>query len=201
MRGNGKFLVLSILLMGAFFLATCNSGGSGTDATATPEAGTFVGKAAVLSGGEEVPPAATAANGSGILEVNTTTGTVNGRLTIGTSPTTTIIAAHVHEGARGANGSIVVFLENSGSGVWSVPAGNALSPAQVNLFSAGTLYFNVRTAANPNGEIRGQIDGAVAAGAARTVEPAAAPARLVSTMGKKPHPPGSNALPPAAAGK
>jgi hypothetical protein len=186
--------------MGVFFLANCNSGGSGGTGTA-PEAGTFVGKAAVLSGGEEVPPAATAANGSGILEVNTTTGTVNGRLTIGTSPTTTIIAAHVHEGARGANGSIVVILENSGSGAWSVPAGNALSPAQVNLFSAGTLYFNVRTAANPIGEIRGQIDGAVAAGAARTIEPPAAPARLVSTMGKKPHPPGSNALPPEAAGK
>ena len=200
MRDNRKFLVLSILLMGAFFLANCNSGGSGGTGTA-PEAGTFVGKAAVLSGGEEVPPAATAANGSGLLEVNTTTGTVNGRLTIGTAPTTTIIAAHVHEGARGANGSIVVFLENSGSGVWSVPAGNALSPAQVNLFSAGTLYFNVRTAANPIGEIRGQIDGAVAVGAARTIEPAAAPARLVSTMGKKPHPPGSGALPPAAAGK
>ena len=200
MRGNGKFFALGILLSGVFFLANCNSGGSGGTGTA-PEAGTFVGKAAVLSGGEEVPPAATAANGSGILEVNTTTGTVNGRLTIGTSPTTTIIAAHVHEGARGANGSIVVILENSGSGAWSVPAGNALSPAQVNLFSAGTLYFNVRTAANPNGEIRGQIDGAVAVGAARTIEPAAAPARLVSTMGKKPHPPGSGALPPAAAGK
>jgi len=200
MRGRREFLAVSILLMGVFFLANCNSGGSGGTGTA-PEAGTFVGKAAVLSGGEEVPPAATAANGSGILEVNTTTGTVNGRLTIGTSPTTTIIAAHVHEGARGANGSIVVILENSGSGAWSVPAGNALSPAQVNLFSAGTLYFNVRTAANPNGEIRGQIDGAVAVGAARTIEPAAAPARLVSTMGKKPHPPGSGALPPAAAGK
>jgi hypothetical protein len=165
-----NYFFLGILLIAAASLVNCNgsSGGSGTDATSQP--GTIVSKSAVLGGGEEVPPVTTTANGSGILDVNTTTGAAGGRLTIGTAPTTTIIAVHVQEGARGANGSIVIVLENSGSGVWSVPAGNALSPAGVNSFSAGSLYFNVHTFANPSGEIRGQTDGAAAAaGVTRSV--------------------------------
>src|SRR5689334_6616317 len=121
MTCGGKALLLSILLLGAFSLAGCNSGG-GSDGTAPPPpAGTIVSKTAVLSGGEEVPPVTTSASGSGLLEVNTATGAVSGRVTIGTAPTSTIILAHVQEGARGVNGSIVTFLENSGSGVWSVP--------------------------------------------------------------------------------
>jgi CHRD domain-containing protein len=195
---RNKYVFLGTLLMAAFVLVNCTGGGSGGGA-ATPETGTIVGKSAVLSGGEEVPPAATSANGSGVLEVNTTTGTAGGRLTIGTAPTSTIIAVHVQEGVRGANGSIVIVLENSGGGVWLVPSGSALSPTQVNLFSSGALYFNVHTAANPNGEIRGQIDGA-AAGASRRSVPAT-PAGHVSAGEKRPHSFLRRLYSPASAGK
>jgi len=34
----------------------------------------------------------------------------------------------------------------------------ALTPAQIAAFGTDGLYFNVLTAANPNGEIRGQLD-------------------------------------------
>jgi hypothetical protein len=112
-----------------------------------------------MSGGEEVPAVVTGAGGSGRLDVDNGNGAASGSLTIATAPTSTVIAAHVQEGARGVNGSIVIVLENSGPGVWSVPAGKALSPAQINTFTAGGLYFNVRTAEHPGGEIRGQIDG------------------------------------------
>jgi hypothetical protein len=33
-----------------------------------------------------------------------------------------------------------------------------LTAAQAADFTAGKMYFNIHTAANPNGEIRGQID-------------------------------------------
>jgi hypothetical protein len=193
MMFRSKYFFVGILLMTAVSLVNCNGGGSGGNGGTPPQTGTVVSKSAVLGGGEEVPAVTTAANGSGTLEVNTTTGAASGHLSIVTAPTSTIIAAHVQEGARGANGSIVIVLENSGSGVWSVPAGSTLSQAQVNSFSAGSLYFNVHTLANPNGEIRGQIDGAAAAaGVSRTID--RAPARPVSTTENLSHPSTRGAL-------
>jgi CHRD domain len=153
-----KLLFFFVLLFAAVFQTRCGGGGGGGGAPAPP-AGTVVSKTAVVSGGEEVPAVATGAGGSGRLDVNDATGAASGSLTIATAPTSTVISVQVQEGARGANGSIVIVLENSGAGVWSVPAGKALSPAQINTFSAGGLYFNVRTAEHPIGEIRGQIDG------------------------------------------
>jgi CHRD domain-containing protein len=153
-----KLLFFFVLLFAAVFQTRCGGGGGGGSAPAPP-AGTVVSKTAVMSGGEEVPAVVTGAAGSGRLGVNDTTGAASGSLTIATAPTSTVISVQVQEGARGANGSIVIVLENSGAGVWSVPAGKALSPAQMNTFSAGGLYFNVRTAEHPIGEIRGQIDG------------------------------------------
>lgn len=154
---RGKLLFVCILLGGMIFQVGCGGGGGG--AAPAPPAGTVVSKIAVLGGGEEAPPVVTGAGGSGHLEVNDATGAVSGSLTIGTAPTSTVIAAHVQEGVRGTNGSIVVVLENSGAGLWSVPSGKALSPAQVSTFTAGGFYFNVRTVEHPNGAIRGQIDG------------------------------------------
>jgi len=158
-RGK-KILLFGILLIGVLFQYNCGGGGGGSGAVNEPPSltGTIVSKAASLSGSEEVPPVTTGAGGSGILDVSTTTGAVRGSVTLQTSPVTAVIAVHVHEGARGENGGIVIALVNSGSGVWSVPSDKVLTTAQVNSFLAGNFYFNVRTDANPNGELRGQID-------------------------------------------
>jgi hypothetical protein len=45
----------------------------------------------------------------------------------------------------------------AGSGTWAIPANAVLSEAQVATLRDGGFYFNVHTAANANGEIRGQI--------------------------------------------
>ncbi len=157
-----KFLLLNILLIGALFQSGCGGGGgngAGAVNDPPPLTGTIVSKAASLNGGEVVPPVVTGASGSGTLDVSTTTGAVRGSVTLQTAPPlTAVTAVHVHEGARGVNGSIVIALANSGSGVWSVPSDKVLTTAQVNFFIAGNLYFIVRTDANPNGELRGQID-------------------------------------------
>lgn len=158
-----KFLVLNSLLIGAFFLSGCGGGGGNGGAPPVPVneplplTGTIVSKTAALSGGEVVPPVVTGASGSGILDVSMETGVVRGSVTLQALPLTAVTAVHVHEGARGVNGSIVIALTNSGTGVWSVPSDKVLTTAQVNSFIAGNLYFNVRTDANPNGELRGQI--------------------------------------------
>jgi hypothetical protein len=151
------FLFLVLCLGAAVLAAGCGGGGGG--AGPAPEPGTVVSKIAVLTGGEEVPPVSTNAAGSGTLGVNTTTGTASGSVSLqALPPATAVTDVHVHEGGRGVNGAIVVNLEDAGNGVWNVPAGKTLAPAQIDSFLAGTLYFNVHTEAFPEGELRGQID-------------------------------------------
>jgi hypothetical protein len=64
--------------------------------------------------------------------------------------------AHIHR----LNTSIVVGLvQAANNATATVPAGTVLSAADYAELLAGYLYFNVHTATNPNGEIRGQITG------------------------------------------
>lgn len=109
---------------------------------------------ATLSGSQEVPATASTATGLASLAVNPLTGAVQGRLvTSGITGT----GAHIHEGAAGTNGPVLIPLTDAGSGVWTVPAGTTLTSTQVTAWLNGGLYVNVHTAANPGGEIRGQL--------------------------------------------
>jgi len=111
---------------------------------------------AALNGANEVPAVTTTASGTGVLALNPTTNQISGFIkTTGITGT----AAHIHEGAAGIAGGVIVPLTQTpaGSGVWVVPAGQLLTTSQVASFNAGNLYFNVHSTANPGGEIRGQI--------------------------------------------
>jgi hypothetical protein len=111
---------------------------------------------ATLNGAQETPPVVTSAFGAGALSVDEGTGQVRGFIV--TSGLVNPTAAHVHLAARGAPGGIIVPL-SGGPNVWVVPDGApALTAPQIAAFLAGTLYFNAHTTANPNGEIRGQLD-------------------------------------------
>ena len=106
-----------------------------------------------LSGAEQVPPVATAANGSGSIVVNEDH-TVSGSVTIsGLAP----VAAHIHTGARGANGPVAIGLTKSSDTVWVVPAGAKFNDAQYAAFLKGDTYLNFHTPAHKGGEIRGQL--------------------------------------------
>ena len=106
----------------------------------------------MLTGDQEVPPVKTVGIGSGFFAIannKSITGQVN---TAGTSGT----AAHIHEGAPGSSGPVVIPLTKKGDS-YSVPEGTRLTDAQHAAFQAGKLYVNVHTTANPNGELRGQL--------------------------------------------
>ena len=106
-----------------------------------------------LSGTEEVPPVTTAAKGSGTLMIGND-GAVSGSITTtGVAAT----AAHIHEGPAGKNGPVVVPFAKSGDNDWGPAAGAKLTDAQMASFKAGNLYVNVHSAANPGGELRGQL--------------------------------------------
>ena len=65
--------------------------------------------------------------------------------------------AHIHQGAKGANGPVIVPLTKSGD-TYTVPAGAKLNAAQMSALKAGNLYVNVHTNANKGGEVRGQLN-------------------------------------------
>jgi hypothetical protein len=67
------------------------------------------------------------------------------------------VAAHIHQGAMGQNGPVIIPLTRTSDNVWSVPAGTKLTDAQYEAFKAGNLYVNVHSAANKDGEIRAQL--------------------------------------------
>jgi hypothetical protein len=106
-----------------------------------------------LSGDQEVPPVTTTASGSGTISVAADK-SVSGSVTTTGVPAT---MAHIHEGAAGKNGPVVIPLSKSGDNAWSVPAGAKLTDAQYKSFEAGNLYVNVHSAAHQGGEIRGQL--------------------------------------------
>lgn len=117
------------------------------------EMGMSDGTKVTLSGSQEVPPVTTAASGSGTI-------TVGADKSVSGSVTTTgvvVTAAHIHVGAADKNGPVAIPLTKTSDNVWSVPAGAKLTDAQYESYKAGHLYFNVHSAANKPGEIRGQI--------------------------------------------
>jgi hypothetical protein len=106
-----------------------------------------------LSGDQEIPPVTTPASGTGTIIVGADK-SVSGNATISGMSVT---AAHVHEAAAGKNGPIVFPFTKTSDTVWTVPAGAKLTDAQYESYKAGNLYFNIHSAANKAGEIRGQI--------------------------------------------
>ncbi|MDB3935271.1 CHRD domain-containing protein [Granulosicoccus sp.] len=117
--------------------------------------------AVTLDSSSTVPVAQGAddATGSGSFTVDTETGAISGSVTVsGTTGVPTV--AHIHEGAPGEAGAILIPLESSNNGtVWTVPEGAALDQPGIEAFENGTLYVNVHTDANPAGELRAQLVG------------------------------------------
>lgn len=123
---------------------------------------------ATLSGSGEVPPVTT--NGSG-----TATFEIDGNaidFTLNATGLTNVTAAHIHgPAAVGVNAGIIVGLFNAqAEGAWDGSKTGSFTVADFNggqsintmtalieLLRTGQAYVNVHTAANPGGEIRGQI--------------------------------------------
>ena len=105
-----------------------------------------------LTGAEEVPPAKTDAKGSGtfrVVEDGTITGSVTTEGLKGTM-------AHIHQGAKGQNGPVIVPLTKNGD-TYTVPDGKKLTQAQLEALKAGNLYVNVHSDRYKGGEIRAQL--------------------------------------------
>lgn len=140
------------------------------DGTSMP-ADNIVSLALTLDSTSTVPPAnVDGATGSGSLTVDTDTGAVVGSVTVsGTTGTPTV--GHIHRGAVGEAGPIVITLEPSEDGfTFTAPDGAALDAVGIEDFNNGLLYINIHTEANAPGELRVQlVDASVPAPGSMTI--------------------------------
>ena len=108
----------------------------------------------VLSGDQENPAVMTSAKGSGTVMIGGDMSVKGGVTTSGITAT----AAHIHMAAAGKNGGVIVPMVKDGDNGWTFAPGAKLNDDQMKAFKAGELYVNVHSAANPGGEIRGQLN-------------------------------------------
>jgi hypothetical protein len=128
-----------------FILAGCGAmGGGGT----TP-----AGQKVTLEGRYEVPAVTTTAVGTANVEIHADHSVKVKVIVSGMTPT----ASHIHEGAAGANGGVIVPLTKLGDNEFISADGAKLTDAQYAAYKAGNLYVNVHSAKHPGGEIRGQL--------------------------------------------
>jgi len=121
-------------------------------ATMAPMVG---GQRLTLTGAEEVPAVTTTATGNATVDIKpdrsvSATVTVSGM---------TATASHIHEGAAGANGPVIVPFTKTGDNTFASAPDAKLTEAQYESYKQGKLYVNVHSAKNPGGEIRAQIKG------------------------------------------
>lgn len=119
---------------------------------------------ASLSGASEVPAVATTGTASATFVLSPDGSTIDYAITY-SGLTGTLSAAHIHLGAAGANGGVMLPLAAGPSPmVGTLTAADLVATGGVTTFAGavaairtGGAYVNFHTAANPAGEIRGQI--------------------------------------------
>ena len=119
-----------------------------------------------LSGSEEVPPVQTDA--TGVIEI-TPMGADSIAYSVNATNIEGVTAGHIHLGKQGENGPVVVTLFNHDSPMNGVSETGTITAdklegpmagMQISDLAAaganGTVYFNIHTEQNPDGEIGGQ---------------------------------------------
>lgn len=156
-----QYRTLTLLAAITFAVAGCSSGGTigGLDVEQN--------YTIALNSGNEVPtPKATLATGT--VDIVVYASRIDWQLAA--TNISAVTMAHIHNGAVGVAGPVVVTLFNPGTATGAIngvfasgsltsanlPAGVTIESLKALLLS-GNAYVNVHTTANPSGEIRGQV--------------------------------------------
>ena len=110
---------------------------------------------ATLDGSQQSPPVTTKGKGTATLTFNTTSKKLSWNVKY-SGLSGPAVAAHIHGPAdMGANADPVIPFKKLKS---PIKGSATLTDAQAADLEAGKYYVNVHTKANPDGEIRGQIE-------------------------------------------
>ena len=145
--GKRKLVAAMAILAAVTVFGACTSMGQ----MAGPNTQTLT-----LSGDNEVPPVV------GSPMSGTATVTINPDRTVSVKVAVTgmtATASHIHEGAPGTNGPVIVPFTKTGDNTFASSEGAKLTESQYASYKAGNLYVNVHSAAHPIGEIRAPIKG------------------------------------------
>jgi hypothetical protein len=161
----------SLSVVGAFALGAALAAGIATatgatvhrspqKAAAAQDVSTgFTSFTAQMSGGVEVPPGDTDANGTALIGINSSEGVICWRIVVGNADP--IVAQHIHKAAAGVAGPVVIPLTPvAASGGNQVSSGcTTADPALLADIEANpaNYYANVHTATFPAGAARGQL--------------------------------------------
>jgi CHRD domain-containing protein len=119
---------------------------------------------APMSGSVEVPAGDTDANGTAFVMTNATEGLVCWKIVVGNVDN--IVAAHIHKGAAGVAGPVVIPMLATGVGTKTTAGTNQVLTGCNSVDSAlvadldanpAQYYVNVHTATFPAGAARGQL--------------------------------------------
>jgi CHRD domain/Bacterial Ig domain len=109
-----------------------------------------------LAAAQIFPAPSSTATGTASLTAKLGTGAVSGTVTLSGVTATAVTINEAFAGNTGA--SLITLAANAGTaGEWDVPAGALLTADQVTALLQGKLYVIAMSAANPSGELRGQI--------------------------------------------
>ncbi|HEX8783638.1 MAG TPA: CHRD domain-containing protein, partial [Steroidobacteraceae bacterium] len=143
---------------GAHTLTATVSDNLGQTSTASPvtiEVDNHPAFTIALSPAQIVPAPPSAGSGTAHLTVNLGSGALSGGVVLSGLTAT---AVTLNQAFAGDRGTILVTLSPGGNTAeWEMPAGALLTAEQVTALLQGGLYVTAGTAANPNGELRGQI--------------------------------------------
>ena len=152
---------------------TTTAAGPTTTGASTPTGGTPAKIEVALTGDQQVPAVQTSASGKAIIMIEGGPSGFNISFELDVTNIVDVTAAHIHLGAAGTSGDVIVPLftgpqkPGSFTGVLAkgaITVAMLTGPMKGKTFAdlaaavlSGQTYVNVHTVANPKGEIRGQI--------------------------------------------
>jgi CHRD domain-containing protein/PEP-CTERM motif-containing protein len=115
---------------------------------------------ATLNGANEVGPTGSLGTGSGTFAFDDVANNILGSVSF-TGLGSPATLSHIHVGAPGANGGVIVsfvpYTPAATSGLIAPGIPLAFPVANIPALFAGNTYFNIHTGTFPGGEIRGQL--------------------------------------------
>jgi CHRD domain len=117
-------------------------------------------RTATLSGKQEVPAADPNGSGKAVIRLNASAGTVCYSITV--SKIAGSAAAHIHKGAKGKSGNVIIPLFQFAKPSSKHTLSGCVKHQKASLVKAiaahpSAYYVNVHNAKYPNGAIRGQL--------------------------------------------